>query len=142
MKLGALASSELKAEGERLIAQAKAELAEKTRQAKAQRAVEQQQEQQERARVAAAAAAEQQHQCGLADESMQPGTRVRIPPHGEGSYERWESSRLGANKHFVRFDNGGETKKVALKKLKPDDWQVLPFDAAEGKTGVDAGTML
>jgi hypothetical protein len=37
---------------------------------------------------------------------------------------RFEKNTFGANDHFIRFDSGGE-QKVALKKLRPEDWEVL-----------------
>ena len=43
-------------------------------------------------------------------------------------YERFEEARFGANNHYIRFDSGG-TKKVALKKLRPQDWAVLALPA-------------
>ena len=43
-------------------------------------------------------------------------------------YERFEAAWVGANNHYIRFDSGG-TKKVALKKLRPQDWAVLALPA-------------
>lgn len=82
-----LASADLQAEVTRLIAEAKAELVEQAHQEKLAAV--------ERAKSAelakqAAAAAEVERQCGLTDEAMQPGTRVRLPD-GDGRYERWEN---------------------------------------------------
>ena len=82
-----LASTDLQAEVERLIAKAKAELVEQAHQEKLAAA--------ERAKLAelaqqAAAAAAVERQCGLDDQAMQPGTRVRLPD-GDGTYERWEN---------------------------------------------------
>jgi hypothetical protein len=37
---------------------------------------------------------------------------------------------VGANDHYIRFDSGG-TKKVALKKLRPQDWAVLALPAEQ-----------
>ena len=61
---------------------------------------------------------------------------------GEGTYERWQSSRFGANRHYVRLDSGGTTKKIALKKLKPEEWAVLPesVESAPLESGQSATT--
>jgi hypothetical protein len=68
---------------------------------------------------------------GQADEALMPGTRLRVPKHGEGVYERFKRCTVGANDHYVRFDSGGGTKKVALKKLKPQEWSVLGGERLE-----------
>ena len=41
---------------------------------------------------------------GLADTALQPGTRLRVDSHGDGTYLRWERQRFGPNAHFIRFD--------------------------------------
>eukprot|EP01046_Picozoa_sp_COSAG06_P010277 COSAG06_NODE_559_length_14300_cov_98.800085_3_plen_713_part_00 len=82
----------------------------------------------EAAPVVAAAAATA---AGRADEPLPAGARVRVAPHGEGVYERFERCTFGANDHYIRFDSGG-TKKVALRKLKPEDWTVLAVPGAAG----------
>lgn len=33
-------------------------------------------------------------------------------------------SWIGGNRHFIRFDDTGETKKIVLKTIKPDEWAV------------------
>jgi hypothetical protein len=38
-------------------------------------------------------------------------------------YEGFEKKKVGANDHTIRFDSGSKT--VALKKLKPGDWEVI-----------------
>ena len=63
---------------------------------------------------------------GLADEALPAGTRLRVEPHGEGTYERWGKNRIGANDHFVRFASG--VQKVQLKKLGAQAWQVVPAE--------------
>ena len=90
----------------------------------------------------AAAAAEQEYRRGVADEALQPGTRVWLKADGEGTYERWQSSRFGANRHYIRLDSSGATKKVALKKLKPEEWAVLPesVESAPLESGQSATT--
>jgi hypothetical protein len=75
-------------------------------------------------RTAAAGPCSEQFARGKADEALAAGTRLRVSPHGEGVYERFERSTFGANDHYIRFDSGG-TKKVALKNLQPQDWAVL-----------------
>ena len=124
VKLEELAGADLQADIERRIDEAKAELAEQAEQARQARLAAEQARAAELAEQAANAAAAAERQRGLADESMQPGTRLRLPADGDGSYERWESSWMGGNRHFVRFDLTGETKKIVLSKLNPDDWQV------------------
>ena len=74
-------------------------------------------------RTAAAGPCSEQFARGKADEALAAGTRLRVSPHGEGVYERFERSTFGANDHYIRFDSGG-TKKVALKNLQPQDWAV------------------
>jgi hypothetical protein len=44
-------------------------------------------------------------------------------------YERFERNTFGANDHYIRFDRGG-SQKVALKKLRPQDWAVLSEEGA------------
>jgi hypothetical protein len=39
-------------------------------------------------------------------------------------YRRFDKNRIGANDHYVRFKDG--QKKIALKKLEPRDWTVVP----------------
>ena len=73
---------------------------------------------------------------GLADEAMPAGTRVRLATHGDGVYERFERSRIGANDHFIRFASG--LQKVELKKLKPTEWSVLPAEDAQPEPGAGA----
>lgn len=63
-----------------------------------------------------------------ADMALTAGTRLRVYPHGEGVYERFERNRFGVNNHYIRFDTGG-TQKVALKKLRPQEWAVLAMAA-------------
>ena len=55
---------------------------------------------------------------------MQRGTFLRFSSHGEGVYRRFDKNRIGANDHYVRFKDG--EKKIALKKLEPRDWTVVP----------------
>ena len=50
----------------------------------------------------------------------QPGTRLWLKADGEGTYERWQSSRFGPNRHYIRLASGGTTKKVALKNLNDE----------------------
>ena len=52
-------------------------------------------------RRVAGAMAEQERQRGLADEALQPDTRVWVKEEGEGSYERWQSSRFGNASHSL-----------------------------------------
>ena len=59
-----------------------------------------------------------------ADEALPAGTRLRVEPHGEGTYERWGKNLIGANDHFVRFASGVEM--VQLKKLGAQAWHVVP----------------
>ena len=80
--------------------------------------------------VATTAACSEQFAQGRADEALAVGTRLRVSPHGEGVYERFEAAWVGANNHYIRFDSGG-TKKVALKKLRPQDWAVLAVPAEQ-----------
>jgi hypothetical protein len=87
-KLDELAGPGLQAEGERRIEQAKVEL---VAQAKRDQLAA---EQAERERLAAAAA-EQERQRGLADEALQPESRLWLKEEGEGTYERWARSRVG-----------------------------------------------
>jgi hypothetical protein len=69
-------------------------------------------------------ACSEQYYKGQADEPLREGTRVRVSNHGEGVYERFSRSMIGANNHYICF-NSGCTKKVVLKKLTPQDWGVL-----------------
>jgi hypothetical protein len=80
--------------------------------------------------VATAAACSDQFAQGRADEALAAGTRLRVSPHGEGVYERFEEAWVGANNHYIRFDSGG-AKTVALKKLRPQDWAVLALAAEQ-----------
>ena len=66
---------------------------------------------------------------GLADEALAAGTRLLVSPHGDGVYERFERNTFGANDHYIRFGRGG-SQKVALKKLRPQDWAVLSEEGA------------
>eukprot|EP01046_Picozoa_sp_COSAG06_P026707 COSAG06_NODE_2312_length_7100_cov_7.782609_10_plen_216_part_00 len=72
----------------------------------------------------------EQHRKGQQDEALAAGTRLRVPTHGEGVYERFEVGWVGTNNHYIRFDSGG-SKKVALKKLRPQDWAVLALPAEQ-----------
>eukprot|EP01046_Picozoa_sp_COSAG06_P028374 COSAG06_NODE_2550_length_6687_cov_4.096843_1_plen_411_part_00 len=76
-------------------------------------------------KAAIAKACTVQFKLGQADEALMVGTRLRVPKHGKGIYVRFETSRFGGNNHYVRFDSARKPKKVALKKLKPEDWAVL-----------------
>jgi hypothetical protein len=60
-------------------------------------------------------ACSEQRARGQADEALLPGTRLRVLPYGEGVYERFEWSALGANRHYIRFDDSDRTEKIALK---------------------------
>ena len=63
---------------------------------------------------------------GLEDETLAPGTRLRVAGHeGTGTYERFERRTFGANSHWVRWGEG-PAEEVGLKKLAPTDWAVLP----------------
>lgn len=61
--------------------------------------------------------------CGLRDKAMPTGTRVCVPPHGGGWYERFERWRVGANAHYIHFDGEGVVQ-VTLK--KSTSWTVMP----------------
>ena len=84
----------------------------------------------QRAPIVAAAerewAAAAARECGLADVALRPGTRLRVPPYGDGTYVRWEQKWFGANVHFVRFDGAEVEQPVFLRSLGPAAWSVLP----------------
>ena len=68
---------------------------------------------------------------GLADAALPPGTRLRVDPHGDGTYARFERSLFGASAHLVRFDGGGQAEQpIELKGLAPSAWSVLPGTGA------------
>eukprot|EP01044_Picomonas_judraskeda_P012211 COSAG03_NODE_1731_length_3593_cov_87.784488_8_plen_187_part_01 len=73
--------------------------------------------------------AEHARQCGLEDQALPTGTRIRVEGLGEGAYERWGKARIGANDHFVRFPSG--VRKLQLRKLGPQAWAVVADDEAE-----------
>ena len=75
------------------------------------------------------------HCKGQADEALPAGTRLRVPPHGEGVYERFEESWIGVNNHYIRFDSGG-SKKVALKK----PWAVQALSAEQAAAVAEQAT--
>ena len=62
---------------------------------------------------------------GESDEALIVGTRLRVLPHGEGVYERFERSTFGANSHYIRFEDSDRVEKIELKKLKKHEWAVL-----------------
>ena len=68
---------------------------------------------------------------GLADAALPPGTRLRVDPHGDGTYTRFEKKTFGANAHFVRFDGTEAEQPVQLKGLAPAAWSVLPPPTVE-----------
>eukprot|EP01048_Picozoa_sp_COSAG05_P015846 COSAG05_NODE_1962_length_3773_cov_127.334194_1_plen_468_part_00 len=80
---------------------------------------------------------------GLADAAIPTGTRVRVEPHGEGTYTRFKRKIFGPNTHFVRFDAAEGTiaaeqpvqlrtgcwcgqQRCGAKPLGPAAWSVLP----------------
>ena len=71
--------------------------------------------------------------CGLADAALASDTCIRVNPHGDGAYLRWERQRFGPNTHFVSFDGAEQAAEqpVQLKSLGPAAWSVLPYLAAE-----------
>ena len=75
-----------------------------------------------------------QRELGLADKAMAPGTYLRFPKMGDGIYERFEKSKLGANAHYVRFEKGG-LQKLELKKIPANQWNVL--SAEQVKEAID-----
>ncbi len=83
-----------------------------------------------RSRIAATIAV-QARERAIRDHALVPGTRLRIAPHGEGVYERWEKSVLGSNNHFIRFASG--LKKIALSKLQAAEWCVVPEQPASSQ---------
>jgi hypothetical protein len=80
-------------------------------------------------RCLAAHAAAHASRCGLADQAILPGTRLRVGQLGEGVYERFEKRKIGANRHHIRFASGLE--KVELKKLQPALWSIVAEGTAE-----------
>ena len=60
---------------------------------------------------------------GLRDEALLPGTKLRINTIGDGTYSRFERSRIGTNDYYIRFED--VLQKVELKKLVPSQWSVL-----------------
>jgi hypothetical protein len=74
-------------------------------------------------------AAGRARRCGLADQAILPGTRLRVGQLGEGVYERFEKRTFGANDHHIRFASGVE--KVELKKLQPAQWSIVAEGSAE-----------
>ena len=94
-----------------------------------------------RARVAAWLAAQARDR-GLRDVALLRGTRLRVNELGAGEYMGWEKSqkqkrplpahvrsKIGANKHFIRFEHGMET--VSLRS-NGGQWSVLPWQDGQG----------
>ena len=73
----------------------------------------------------------QAHGCDLADAALAPVTRLRVDPHGDGTYTRFEKKTFGDKVHFVRFDGAEPAAEPAaeqplqLKSLGPAAWSVL-----------------
>ena len=42
-----------------------------------------------------------------ADLELPAGTRIRVSPHGAGSYAGFQRKFVGANRHTIDFDEGG-----------------------------------
>lgn len=55
------------------------------------------------------------------DEPVLSGTRISVQGHGEGIYQHFSRSKVGANQHTIEFSSGG-LKKLKLKGVR---WAVL-----------------
>jgi hypothetical protein len=62
------------------------------------------------------------------DEPVLPGTRISVQGQGEGVYQAFNRSKVGANQHTVDFSSGGGVKKI---KLKGATWTVLEAPALD-----------
>ena len=71
---------------------------------------------------------QQQEQLGAADKEMAVGTYIHVEGHGDGTYEGFKATWMGANEHTIRFvgDN------VQVLRLKELTWNVVGAHAVGG----------
>ena len=81
-------------------------------------------------RAAAAQAARSELVKAQQDEALEPGTRIHVSPHGEGSYVSFEKNWSGANQHTIEFYGPG----LQVVHLKELHWKLAADGLLRGLT--------
>jgi hypothetical protein len=70
------------------------------------------------------------------DDELDAGTRVRVSPHGDGTYVCFQRKRVGTNRHTIDFDASGHGQQVVS--FKGLCWSTTPDCVLVGMTMVEA----